>query len=119
MFLGAVRYTDYEEGLIPEENMLFPFVHKRRSFEFESELRALIVRFPIPTGPGDKSAPVDFEEAAPSGCSVAVDLSRLIAAIHVSPAAPVWFARLVESVAARYRCEAPVRQSGLNADPIF
>jgi hypothetical protein len=119
VFVGTVRYTDYEDGLIPEENLLFPFVHKRQSFEFESELRALIVRFLMPTGLDEGSNAVDYEEAAPIGCAVAVDLTRLIEAIHISPAAPAWFARLVASVAARYRCEAPVRQSGLSAEPVF
>jgi hypothetical protein len=112
---GTVEYIDYDEGLIPEDNLLFPFVHKRQSYEFESEVRALIVRFPTPAEDGA----VDFEGPAPSGCAVSVDLVKLIEAIHISPGAPPWFARLVGSVVERYGCEAPVRQSDLSAEPVF
>lgn len=42
VFMGRVHYIDYERDLIPEGNSFWPFVHKRRSFEFEQEVRACI-----------------------------------------------------------------------------
>ena len=40
---GKVRYVDYKREWMPEGNFLYPFVHKRKSFEHENELRAIIL----------------------------------------------------------------------------
>src|ERR1700690_932937 len=40
--VGLVRYVDYEKDWIPESNPLAPFLYKRKSFEHEHEVRALI-----------------------------------------------------------------------------
>jgi hypothetical protein len=57
VFAGQVRYTDYDSvkdvpsdspehdsTLIPEDNALAPFVHKRRSYEHEREVRVVVWR---------------------------------------------------------------------------
>ncbi|HEX6753704.1 MAG TPA: hypothetical protein VF093_09000 [Solirubrobacterales bacterium] len=106
---GKVAYVDYDEDLIPDENALSPFVHKRRSFEFEREVRAMTWA----------KSPQLREAPSPIGLRVAVDLGRLIAAIHVSPTAPAWFASLVRSVVSHYGCDAPVRQSSLSGTPLY
>src|SRR5207248_1539762 len=43
IFLGLVRYVDYERDVIPEGTMFTPFIHKRKSFQHENEVRALII----------------------------------------------------------------------------
>ena len=42
VFIGQVRYLDYEKEFIPESNSFSPLLHKRRSFAHENEVRAII-----------------------------------------------------------------------------
>ena len=120
LYIGKVRYLDYKRELIPEHDPLFPFVHKRRSFEFESELRAVIKHYPESKDPEGGVNAEEFQEGTPpDGVTVPVDLARLIEAIHVSPTAPPWFLELVSSVADRYGCFAEVTQSSLADEPLF
>lgn len=41
IFIGKVRYIDYQKETIPGNNFLWPFMHKRKSFEHEKEVRLL------------------------------------------------------------------------------
>lgn len=45
VFVGQVVYIDYDKQSLPINNFLWPYVHKRKSFEHERELRALIADF--------------------------------------------------------------------------
>ena len=112
-YVGKVQYADYEHDWIPEGNLFHPFVHKRQSFDFEHEVRGVIQR--IPTR-GDE---IDFTQEPPMGLNVAIDLGRLVEAIHISPTAPSWFADLVASVVRRYDCDAELVRSSLADDPVY
>jgi hypothetical protein len=109
LLVGKVSYVDYDEFRIPDDNTFRPFVHKRKSFEFENELRAMTWHMPSRLR----------NEPTPFGVRVPVDLEKLIEAIHISPTAPPWFASLVESVAERFGCPAPVKQSSLSGEPLY
>src|SRR5215470_12532868 len=41
VFLGLVKDIDYETEWVPEGNFFYPFLHKRKSFEHEREVRAI------------------------------------------------------------------------------
>jgi hypothetical protein len=123
-----VRYADYDRDLFPERLSLPQFVHKRRSFEFENEVRAVVQRFPPPKSQDEHLATFDIAgtetrirgaELLPTGELVRVSLNTLIDTIHVSPVAPPWFADLVRSVCARYRLDKPVVQSSLADEPMY
>ena len=115
VFLGLVRYVDYETEAMPADNFLWPFVHKRRSFAHEQELRALI------WAPGVQNGSLTFLETGvpPEGLNVPVKLETLIEKVYVAPSSPKWFARTVAAVAERFGCQAPVEQSTLDATPFF
>lgn len=113
--IGQVTYMDYETSWIPEGNSLAPFVHKRRSYDFESELRAVIQEF-LRAG---NEHEIDPTRHGPPGVRVPVDLGILIESVWVSPSAPAWLSELVRDVARRYRSELAVFQSSLADDPIF
>ncbi len=103
VFLGVVKYIDYEQEWIDAGNLLSPFVHKRKSFEHEREVRALVMKWP----PGDSG--LDFnQETITDGLTLKVDLKRLIEHIYIAPSAPAWLTDLVQSVARHYGCEFPV-----------
>lgn len=115
VFIGKVSYIDYESQVISDGNILSPFLHKRKSYEHERELRALIVKWPQP---GEKG--LDFTiDTIEAGVPVSVELDALVESIYVAPDAPTWFTRLVESVAKKYGREVAVRQSSLNATPLY
>ena len=120
LYIGKVDYLDYDSDLIPENDLLYPFVHKRRSFEFESELRAVITHYPEGEDPDGGVTAEELREATPvDGLTVAVDVGQLIQAVHVAPTAPHWFFDLVSSVVERYEISAKVVQSSLAEEPLF
>lgn len=41
VFIGMVKYIEYDKTPIKESNLFHAFLHKRRSFEHERELRAI------------------------------------------------------------------------------
>jgi hypothetical protein len=105
--IGEVTYVDFDSAVISLENMLSPFIHKRRSFEYEHELRALI------WGPQANKMNLHKPEEAPPGLSVAIDLDILIEKIYASPKAEQWFVDLISSVSTHYNLKKEIVQSDL------
>ena len=119
-FVGKVRYIDYDHDWIPENNTMYPFVHKRRSFEHERELRALIQSFP-PAAASDEGTLV-MPVGLPNpdyGRLIPVSLEALVDRVYVAPAAPSWFSALVENVTAKYGLSRPVISSSLARAPVY
>jgi hypothetical protein len=110
-YIGEVKYIDYNTDAIPEYDSVSAFLHKRKSFEHEREVRAIIQE--LPTRENYDAAPPD------SGVSKKVNLDQLIEAIYTAPSSPVWFHRLVKKVVAKYGLNKQVIQSSLDDEPIF
>ena len=89
-YIGKVQYTDYDEKWMPERNLFTPFMHKRKSFEHEHEVRAIVNK-----SPKKPLAIQDTTLASPTGIWVKVDLHKLIERIYLSPLSPDWFRDLV------------------------
>jgi hypothetical protein len=115
VYIGTVNYIDFDTEIVPDGNGYYPYVHKRKSFEHEREIRAVC--------PGDRfRRHGDAVEELPIGSPVipiAVDLDGLVQAVYVSPKAPEWFAELVPSLLSRYGRNWPVHHSSLDADPLY
>src|SRR6266536_4657635 len=62
VYIGEVQYIDYQKDWLPSDTVLYPFLHKRKSFEHERELRALVWRYPI-----DKRGIIDTNALPPDG----------------------------------------------------
>lgn len=155
--LGHVTYLDYfdlnwkemEDG-IPEAwffNSLSWFLTKRRSFQHENEVRAIVSEMPMLDGPFDsivyRNVPFEndrpvvvkvdkgerigefdcVEEPVTGGHDVTVDLDGLIDRIYVAPQADDWFYWTVRRVVADSDTvalgEDDVVRSNLDNDPIF
>jgi hypothetical protein len=111
--IGTVKYIDYEKEGFPLNNGLYPFLHKRKSFEHENELRAIIW---FKEGNNSKLlTKVDLTY----GIGISVDLAELIESIFVSPYAPRWFHDLVESVVKKYNVSTNIHYSKINESPIY
>lgn len=111
-FVGEVRYIDYQTDWLPEGNLFYPFVHKRKSFEHERELRAVINdRFQGAFYSGSNSK---------TGYRVEVSLDDLIEAVYVAPTALDWFRDLVVTVTGKYGfAHKPIIRSSLSQDPMY
>jgi hypothetical protein len=116
VYVGQVAYADYETDWIPEGITFHSFLHKRRSYEHEREIRA--VRQKMPTNESNM-IDLSLESYPDGGEAVPVDLPELIERVYVSPGAPTWLHELSRSVTRRFGLDVEVLQSGLDADPVY
>ena len=112
--IGKVSYVDYKSEIIPENNLFSPFLHKRKSFAHEHEVRAISwIRHE------DDEVLKKLRDEGLTGVYYEVDLSVLIKEVIVAPFAPDWFLELVNSVAASYDLKVPVVKSDLADTPTW
>jgi hypothetical protein len=114
VFVGVVNYIDYEKDWLPEGNTFWPFVHKRKSFEHEREIRAVIQE--LPSKGGKIQVGLENEEL---GRLIPVSLPELVVRVVVSPASPKWFADIVKAVSEKFGQSFPVSHSTLIRHPEF
>lgn len=100
--VGIVHYLDHRRDDVPAHHDLARFLCKRKSFEYEAEVRALWC----------SDQPLDDQ-----GRYLRADLGVLIERVVVSPSAEPWFGDLVRSVTARYGLDIPVEGSTLAETP--
>jgi len=112
IYIGKVKYIDYEKEAIPE-GLLPCFVHKRKSFKHEVELRAVIQKLPLKGLSSRSKRPFN------NGLYVPVDLDTLISRIYVAPTSPEWLYTLVKSITNKYGLGEKVSQSDLDNEPFF
>jgi hypothetical protein len=108
--IGLIEYINYETDTLKGAPIFAPFLRKRKSFEHEKELRAIIINL------------LDFaKNIQPSGIGMCVpcDLEILIEKIVISPMAEKWFGEIVRSVASQYGMNFKIESSALNATPNF
>lgn len=118
IYIGTVRYLDYSSQTIPENNLFYPFLSKRKSFEYEHELRALLYSEPSMTKNADSKLIMEkppFE----NGKYVSVDLRELIDKIYLAPTCSNWLKELVESIVKLYRIDVQIIRSSLDDSPIY
>ncbi|QKY19707.1 hypothetical protein B4589_004675 [Halolamina sp. CBA1230] len=126
--ISKVRYIDYQESKIDEEDTFSPFVHKRLSYENENEIRALIQQPPDvrPQRESDDSPGVyvpvgdDVTDAMLiPGKFVSVNLPELISEIYISPSRGEKFEELVKMLVSDAGLDIEVKRSELDSDPVY
>ena len=115
IYIGRVSYVDYKSDFIPERYNSSRYLHKRKSFEHEREVRAITSVYSIQ----DKDLFMQFYNDHIGGTYYVVDLSILIQEVVVAPFAPDWFMELVKSITARYNFNFPVVKSTQADDPTW
>lgn len=112
IYIGRIRYIDYVMDPMPTGNAFTPFLHKRKSFEHEREVRAVSKEWK-----GEQF----YEELIPQGDGVyyGVDVQTLISEVVVAPFCQAWLFELVESTTKKYGLTYSVRRSILEKTPIF
>jgi len=106
MYVGCVKYIDYEQDWFPSANAFHPVMHKRIAFEHESEVRFV-------TSPSKRPAP----EAR----YLAWDNDAWLEHVFVDPYAPEYFFEAVESVidALAPYLKSRLKWSQMKASPVF
>lgn len=105
MVLGRVRYIDYDKDIIPVVGYFGAFLTKRRSFEYEREVRVLLS--------GKDDDPIE------NGRYVGVSLDSLIKSIYVSPRSPEWLTDVVQGLCKKYNLHKKVCRSSLSSGPPY
>ena len=122
--LGCARYIDYRADLINPGNALNYITYKRRSFEHERELRAVIWDLetvndangvPKPKFSG-KSV---FRSDEEIGKIIPVAIEKLITSVLVSPDSDDMLRDVVQGVCDRHELQGQVIKSGINAPPSY
>ena len=107
--MGMVQYKEYSslgEGLTLNGNMLAPFIHKRSAFEYEKEVRALLL------------CPF-IADLSTSGIDVDVDIEQLVETLRVQPGTPDWKRKTIESLIRKYDLGMKVTHSEIDIDPVY
>jgi len=109
--VAMVNYIDYETQSFPTFNLFENVIHKRRSFEHERELRAIVGAASLINA--------DMPLRNDLGYFPKVDLGALIACIYVHPLADDWFLNTVGKLVETAGQTIEVRRSDLAAVPTF
>jgi hypothetical protein len=109
LFLGVVSYINFNKEPMREPdvvtNRLF---YKRRSFEHEAEIRAIVI-----SKAGGPFAPNE------NGLDIKVDLDALIDDLYVGPNSPDWFFDLVKSMANKFGMNRKIVRTSLDDEALF
>jgi hypothetical protein len=97
VFVGTVKYIDYESEDMDSGNIFQPFLVKRKHFDHERELRGVMWR---PEEPEKRT-----------GLYVDIDLDELIERLYIAPAAPRYYVDAVTAVCRAFGIQKPVAQS--------
>ena len=116
--IGEINYIDYNSTIISEMNALFPYLHKRKYYIHEKELRAImLIKTHVPEEDGFT---LDIKkEVCDIGMYFDVDINMLIENIYISPTAQPWFVELVENIIKKYGYDFNVINSELNKKPVW
>ncbi|MCH7693875.1 MAG: hypothetical protein IID50_10570 [Proteobacteria bacterium] len=111
IYIGPVRYIDYQTEAIQENNAFNPYFLKRKSFEPEQELRAVFHHLLDGVGWSERAL-----EDNPPGVLIPCNLTDLVEEIVVSPLTPDWYLELVSETLSAIGVQLHVTRSTI-ADP--
>lgn len=102
-YIGEVNYIDYKKEYIPFDDDFFPFLFKRKSFQYEREVRIIT----------DVSAQgITINE----GLKIDVDIEKLIERIYIHPKSENWYKRLVIELMSKLGFDFRIEKSDLESD---
>lgn len=102
-YIGEVNYIDYKKEYIPFDNMFFPFLFKRKSFQYEREVRII-------------SDVADINIQINDGLKINVDINELIEKIYIHPKSENWYKNLVIQLVKQLGFDFDIEKSDLESD---
>ncbi len=101
--IGQVNYIDYKKELIPFDDTFFPFLFKRKSFQYEREIRII----------SDVSSD---NLKINDGLKIDVDINQLIERIYIHPKSENWYKNLVIELVEKLGFDFTIEKSDLESD---
>ena len=101
--IGEVNYIDYKKEYIPFDDTFFPFLFKRKSFQYEREVRII----------SDVSAQ---NISVNDGLKINVNLNELIEKIYIHPKSENWYKKLVIELVSKLDFKIEIEKSDLESD---
>lgn len=102
-YIGEVNYIDYKKEYIPFDNMFFPFLFKRKSFQYEREVRII-------TDVAEDNIKLN------DGLKINVDINQLIEKIYIHPKSENWYKNLVIQLVKQLGFDFQIEKSDLESD---
>jgi hypothetical protein len=102
-YIGEVNYIDYKKEHIPFDDLFFPFLFKRKSFQYEGEVRII-------TDIGESDLIIN------DGLKINVDINQLIEKIYIHPKSENWYKNLVIQLVKQLGFDFTIEKSDLESD---
>ena len=103
-YIGEVNYIDYKKEYIPFDDLFFPFLFKRKSFQYEREVRII-------TDVSDANTNTKLNE----GLKINVDINQLIEKIYIHPKSENWYKNLVIELVKQLGFDFTIEKSDLES----
>lgn len=84
IYIGEVNYIDWEKEIIPKDNMFWPYIHKKKEFTYEQELRCIVSCRDL------------------TYLKIRINTEKLIHKIYINPFTPPWFEKVVINLCQQY-----------------
>lgn len=101
--IGEVNYIDYKKEYIPFDDDFFPFLFKRKSFQYEREVRIISNLTP-------------YNLNINEGVKIDVDINTLIEKIYIHPKSENWYKNLVIQLVQQLGFDFTIEKSDLESD---
>jgi hypothetical protein len=102
-YIGEVNYIDYKKEYIPFDDLFFPFLFKRKSFQYEREVRII-------TDVTENTVKLN------DGLKIHVDINQLIEKIYIHPKSENWYKNLVIQLVTQLGFDFEIEKSDLESD---
>ncbi len=102
-YIGEVNYIDYKKEYIPFDDMFFPFLFKRKSFQYEREVRIIS---------DVKNENITIKE----GMKIDIDINQLIEKIYIHPKSENWYKKLVIELVSKLGYDFAIEKSDLESE---
>jgi len=102
-YIGEVNYIDYKKEYIPFDDMFFPFLFKRKSFQYEGEVRII-------SDISEENIKIN------DGLKIDIDIKELIEKIYIHPKSENWYKNLVIQLVKQLGFDFEIEKSDLESD---
>ncbi|MFV8370183.1 hypothetical protein [Flavobacterium sp. LB2R40] len=101
-YIGEVNYIDYKKEHIPFDDLFFPFLFKRKSFQYEGEVRII-------SDIGESDIKIN------EGLKINVNINQLIEKIYIHPKSENWYKNLVIQLVKQLGFDFTIEKSDLES----
>ena len=102
-YIGEVNYIDYKKEYIPFDDLFFPFLFKRKSFQYEREVRII-------TDVSKNNLTIN------DGLKINININQLIERIYIHPKSENWYKNLVIQLVKQLGYAITIEKSDLESD---